>query len=212
MKKLFLFYSLLILASCKDKVNLFIAPVQTIDTSLSDSTKIAKEKFVIVPGKQIGNTEIGLDTEKLGSLGKPDFSDAAMGKAWLVWYKNGKEKSTKLMVYTTYKNNEMKEKVVSEIRINSDDFKTKNGIGVGSSFEIIKEAFPEISEFTKYRNQKTGKDVFIYDAPSSGIAFEFISLEGESATCNAVIVYDTSRKINTDYLLLLPERETKEGE
>lgn len=192
-----------------------MTPVQTIDTLLNDPTKADKDNFLIVPGDKIGSTSIGLDTEKLGSLGKPDFSDAAMGKAWLVWYdkKNASnQKQIKLMVYTTYKDSEMKEKVVSEIRVTSSQFKLKNGIGIGTSFETIKKEFPEIKEFTKYRNQRTGKEVFIYDAPSSGIAFEFISYEGESAQCIAIVIYDKRKTLNTDYLLLLPERETPQGE
>jgi len=116
------------------------------------------------------------------------------------------------MVYTTYKDSEMKEKVVSEIRINSNNFKTKDGIGVGSSFEAVHNKFPEIKEFSKYRNQRSGNDVFIYDANNTGIAFEFVSSGKGVAKCIAVIVYNRKKTLNTDYLLFLPERETPDGE
>ncbi len=145
MKKLLFISIALCLLSCKDKKNIVNAPVQTIDTLLNGTTKVHNEKLLIIPGEKIGTTSIGTNTESLTTLGKPDFSDAAMGKAWLIWYGKNTPKQTKLMIYTTYKDTEMKEKVVSEIRINSSDFKTKDDIGVGSSFETVHKKFPEIN-------------------------------------------------------------------
>jgi len=183
-------------------------PVEILQPIPADTT------FTIIPGVSVGETVLGNSTETLSVLGKPDFSDAAMGKAWLLWYKQIKEipKQVKWMIYTTYKDNELKEKVISEIRINSGEYKTESGIGAGTSFEVIQKEFPKITEFAKYKNQEINKDIYIYDVPGSGIAFEFISYEGDYAKCTAVIVYPKNKTLNTDYILFLPERELKKRE
>jgi hypothetical protein len=193
----------------------------TESTIIKDPAEILKparsadESFLIIPGASIGNMVLGNALNTLSSLGKPDFSDNAMGKGWHIWYgdnTDGNGKKTRLIIYTNYKDNEMKEKVVSEIRVNRGEFKTKNGIGAGMKFEVIQREFPQMVEFAKYRNQEIDKDVFIYDAPGVGIAFEFISYEGEYAKCTAVIVYPKDKTLNTDYILHLPERSLPDGE
>ncbi|RZK58182.1 MAG: hypothetical protein EOO91_08780 [Pedobacter sp.] len=61
----------------------------------ADSLKMdsADAKFLIVPGKSIGKFYLGQNVIELDSiLGKPDLSDAAMGKAWSIWYRGDTSK------------------------------------------------------------------------------------------------------------------------
>lgn len=204
----------ILLASCNEKKPEPTKPLQD-PVEITQTPPPQDDTYLIVPGTSVGGTMIGSPVETLSKFGKPDFSDSAMGKAWLVWYgddKNEKTRDSRLMVYTTYKNDELKEKVISEVRVTSGELKTKTGNGSGKNFEDIKKEFPELAEVAKYHNHRTNKDIYIYDAPSSGIAFEFVSYEGDYAKCVAVVVYDKSKKLTTDYIMNLPERVLPGGE
>ena len=135
MKKYLLLIIVMSCFSCQGKEKL-----EAIEPEIGVKDSIPKEKPVnlkIIPGKSIGNVLLEQNSEELDFLGEADLSDAAMGKAWLTWYStnskliNGK---TELNVYTTYKDNEMKEKVVRQIRITSPDFKTDSGVQTGMPF------------------------------------------------------------------------------
>lgn len=214
MKKSIILLLAITLVACNNK------KAETETTVVGDPIKIVKpaqpkdHSQLIVPGRSVGKIMLGNPTETLSVLEKPDFSDGAMGKAWLVWYDktDTSSKQTKLMIYTSYKDSELKEKVIAEIRINSGEYKTESGIGAGTSFEVIQKEFPKMKEFAKYKDQRLKKDIFIYDAEGSGIAFEFLSYEGDYAKCVAVIVYPKDKKLNTDYIMNLPERELPGGE
>ncbi len=65
--------------------------------------------WLIVPGQRIGETALGDDPQTLITrLGRPDASDAAMGKAWLVW--NGHRQGNTLAVFTAYADTSMRRK------------------------------------------------------------------------------------------------------
>jgi len=186
--------------SCSDKK---VKPIE--NTPVSDtvakpvSVKTTDEKQLIVPGKSIGLTHLGQNTETLASLGRPDFSDAAMGKAWSSWYsKDGKK--NELNIYTTYKDSEMKEKVIRLIRITSPEFKTEDGIATGSSLKTIQSDFPKAVLIGKYKD--TGESVEIYDAIDSGIAFEI-----KKGNCISIIVHETGKKATDEYITFHPDME-----
>lgn len=159
---------------------------------------------LIIPGTAIGGTAIEDDTSKLEVLGQPNHSDAAMGKAWMTWY--GKKTDTthnEMNVYTTYKDDELKEKVVRQIRITSPDFKTVEGINTESSFAEILKAFPNIKTVGKFDNIDTKIETTIYDDIQSGIAFEVRNPFGKSQCC-AIIVHEKGKKVTDDYIHLNP--------
>src|SRR5690606_20623318 len=67
-------------------------------------------RLLIVPGQSIGNISIGMNAGEIEKiLGKPDLSDAAMGKAWLTWFSKVSDTITgnELNIYTEYKDSEM---------------------------------------------------------------------------------------------------------
>jgi hypothetical protein len=85
------------------------------DTS---SVSDIESKLLIVPGKSIGKYFIGQNMVQVDSLkGKPDFSDAAMGKAWSIWYGKNKtgNKRNEIAIYSTYGDSTMSFKTVKQI-------------------------------------------------------------------------------------------------
>ncbi|AWI26932.1 hypothetical protein [Flavobacterium pallidum] len=163
-----------------------------------------KPELLITPGIAIGLTAIEDNTSKLETLGTPDQSDAAMGKAWMTWY--GKKTDTtrdELNIYTTYKDNELKEKVVRQIRVTSPDFKTKDGISTESSFAEIQQQYPKLQTVGKYDNSDTKIETTIYDDVASGIAFEIKNPYGNSH-CSAIIVHPKGKKVTDEYIYLNP--------
>ncbi|WP_146171781.1 hypothetical protein [Flavobacterium magnum] len=171
---------------------------ETIVATLPTTT--VKPEWLITPGVAIGLTAIEDDTSKLEMLGTPDQSDAAMGKAWMTWYgKKTDSMRDELNIYTTYKDNELKEKVVRQIRVTSAEFKTKNGISTESAFAEIMQAYPRLQTVAKYDNSDTKIETTIYDDVASGIAFEINNPFGKSR-CAAIIVHPKGKKVTDEYI------------
>lgn len=192
------------LAACTDKK---VTSVKSENEAASDTIttlitpKKTDIKLLIVPGTSIGLTVLGANTESLAVLGQPDLSDAAMGKAWMSWYSkkmDAKGSRSELMIATGYRDSEMKEKVIMEIRINSADFKTQMGNGTGQSLEMIQKEFPNLKAGLKYTNKDLKSEVQIYDAVADGIAFE----ADRNGKCIAVVVHPKLKEVNNEYLAL----------
>lgn len=202
-------YLLLIIVLCSFSCSGKKEAEQHVASFPSDTVRQARPKvnLVVVPGMSIGNVWLEQNTEKLGFLGDADLSDAAMGKAWLTWYSsnsklvNGK---SELNVYTTYKDNEMKEKVVRQIRVTSPDFKTADGIGTGMAFSEIQKLIPNLDYIGSFRNPGTSNPVELYDATTVGIAFE-IENTGSDKICIALIVHPKNRNVTEEYLYFHPD-------
>ena len=199
MKKIALALIGISLLSCSDK------KASAVETEKTDSIvkyippEIIDHQQLIIPGKSIGLTQLGQNAETLASLGKPDFSDAAMGKAWATWYsKDGQKKE--LNIYTTYKDSEMKEKVIRQIRITSPEFKTSEGIAIRKLLNDIQKSYPEIKLVGKYNAD--GKSIQLYDAMDSGIAFEI-----ENDLCIGIIIHEMGKKVTEEYITLHPDME-----
>ncbi|MCY1485327.1 hypothetical protein D3C87_327320 [compost metagenome] len=200
MKKIALALIGISLLSCSDKKASAVETEKTSDSIVKYvPPEIIDRKQLIIPGKSIGLTQLGQNAETLLSLGKPDFSDAAMGKAWATWYsKDGQKKE--LNIYTTYKDSEMKEKVIRQIRITSPEFKTSDKIATGKSLKDIQQSFPKVKLIGKYN--ANGKAVQLYDDADSGIAFEI-----ENDLCIGIIIHETGKKVTDEYITLHPDME-----
>ncbi len=160
---------------------------------------------LIVEGRSVGNVEIGMDDSKLEVFGKPDMSDAAMGKAWLTWYGKKPDEhnnKTQLNVYTTYKDTSMRSKTVQQIRTTSSFFETANGLHVYSAFNEIQEKFQKLKKAATYTDE--GRDIVLYDAQQQGIAFE-IATANNQQICTGIIVHKPGIKVTQVYLSLHPE-------
>ena len=203
MKKFSLLLIGICLASCLDKKT----TLETENDAVSTDTikyvqpKVTDNAYEIIPGERIGLTKLEENTETLSELGKPDFSDSAMGKSWATWISKDDE-NNELNIYSTYKDSEMKEKVVRQIRITSSKFKTPNEISTGKSLQEIQKAFSDIKLVAKYTDEKTKNLVEIYDSETNGIAFEFTKNE-----CAAIIVHTKGKKVTDEYITLHPNME-----
>ena len=203
MKKLALLLIGICLTSCSDKTT----NVETENNAISSDTikyvppKVTDNAYEIIPGERIGLTKLEENVENLSELGKPDFSDSAMGKSWSTWISKDGEKN-ELNIYSTYKDSEMKEKVVRQIRITSPKFETPEGISTGKTLQDIQKAFPDIKLVAKYTDEKTKSLVEIYDSESNGIAFEFTQNK-----CVAIIVHTKGKKVTEEYITLHPNME-----
>jgi len=213
MKNYIILSAAICLIACTEKKSEPIkAQNEVIADSITKSDTITKtllpkqtdSKLLIVPGTSIGLTALGQNAESLAVLGQPDLSDAAMGKAWMSWYSkktDDKGFKSELMICTGYKDSEMKEKVIKEIRINSPDFKTGNGNGSGQTLETIQHEFPNLKLVSAYNNTALKTEVQIYDEVNDGIAFE-IQQHGK---CIAVIVHPKQKPLSNEYIVLHPE-------
>ena len=180
-------------------------PVHTNDTTFIAQVDTSASNNVITPGKSIGKAVIGTNADSLELLfGKPDFSDAAMGKAWLTWYGKKRDEhnnKTQLDIYTSYKDTGMREKTVQQIRTTSSYFITENGLHVYASLDEIKQAFPSVIQIKQ--NGEDAKKFTVYDDIKDGIAFGIINLNGQQI-CRAIFVHTKGKKV-TDIYIGAPE-------
>ncbi|NUY79716.1 hypothetical protein HUK80_02320 [Flavobacterium sp. MAH-1] len=187
--------------SCK-KAEPEITPEITSIDSTSVIVESPKPQTDIVPGEKIGNIEIGMDSEKLQFLGTPDLSDAAMGKAWLTWYSANSEAVSgkyELNVFTNYKDDEMKQKVVRLIRVTSPDFHI-DSVSTGKTLATIENRFPKIRYTGGYPYDKTKESVELYDDQDGGIAFEFLN-----DSCIGIIVHPKEEDVSKYYRTFRPD-------
>jgi hypothetical protein len=171
--------------------NTIVTTDSTVKGDTSTTTSKKTDLLVITPGKSIGELNLGDDASTLiTKLGKPDLSDAAMGKAWTTWIakeKDAHNKLPELNVFTTYKDSNMRQQTVQLIRTSSADFTTDNGIHVYRALADIQKAFP-IKESGMFRKGKTHSNILIYDAEADGIAFEIVSVSNNKM-CTAIIIH-----------------------
>lgn len=198
MKKLLYIVLGAILVSCNGKKE----AEETAGTTDTLSVSKINPRLLIVPGKSIGNIAIEMNADSLQTiLGKPDLSDAAMGKAWLTWFSKVSDTVTgnELNIYTEYKNDGMTEKVVRQIRITSDEFLTADGIRTGKSLDDISTVFPKIKLIGHY-DTTTPIPVSVYDATDDGIAFET-----ENNICTGIIIHPKGRPVSEEYITFHPD-------
>ena len=204
--KNFIFIALLLFAACNGNLN----DQQQHTSSQSDSAAVVPDESsavidtakLIVPGASIGSVKIDEDAALLErQLGKPDSSDAAMGKAWLFWFgkKDAQNNTSELSIFTSYKDTSMNGKSVKLVRTTSSFFETGNGIKVSASFNNVKQQFT-IKRIGSY-TAKDGRSILLYDDETGGIAFEFA---GSEQTCSGIIVHQKNVPVLNTYLTFHP--------
>lgn len=160
------------------------------------------QRFLVVAGRSVGEIAIGADMEQVSQkLGKADAGDAAMGKAWGIWYGDDSTggQRNEVAVYSAYRDTSMQVKEVKQIRVTADKFKTADGFSLGTTLTALRSKFPDLRQVTSYVD--TTKDtVLVYDSNKSGISFEF--LKGKSV---ALTVHPEHVPVNGTYLTLHPE-------
>ena len=210
MKKCYFLFMLIVLCSCNGKKAKDIVISADTTTAIVEKPEVASE-FVIVPGERVGLTKIDQNAIELDSvLGTPDLSDAAMGKAWLTWYSKTNVDSGKyeLNIFTTYKDSEMKEKVVKQIRLTSPDFKLiETGLSTGHPKADFIAKYPDLKPVATYPKDETNIETQLYEIEDGGVAFEF-----ESDYCLSIIVFERDEKVTHYYRTFHPEMKLSNRE
>lgn len=167
---------------------------------------------VITPGTSIGKTFLDESPDTLIQLlGKPDYQDAAMGKAWLTWFGKKRDEhnnATELNVFLTYRDSSMSRKVVKQIRTTSAWFLLQDSLHVYSGFPQIREAFPHLHYTGQYR--EGNREFKIYDDLDQGVAFETVTAAGQTL-CTAILVHVPDQPLSSVYFPIhgdrVPSRE-----
>ncbi|RBL92558.1 hypothetical protein [Chitinophaga flava] len=150
-----------------------------------------KESFLIVPGVSIGMVSINEPAPQLDVLGKPDGGDAAMMKAWRLWYGRKKDGSLDsahvLAVFTAMRTQDTQ--YVKEIRVTSPEFKTAKGMGAGSTMADIRKAYPGLRLQRVYVSGNKSRRIEVYDDKKLGIAFETNQSRSRRPVCSMVVVH-----------------------
>jgi len=160
---------------------------------------------LIIDGESVGKIALGTDALTLKNiLGKPDMSDAAMGKAWTTWYGKKRDEhnnKTELDIYTAYKDTSMREQTVQQIRATSSFFVTADSIHVYSSLDEIKNKYA-VKKSAHYNSD--GRSITLYDDKHKGIAFEIASANTQNI-CVGIIIHPKDKSVNDIYIMLHPD-------
>ena len=153
---------------------------------------------LIIAGKQIGRIVIGMPADSLQPmLGKPDRSDAAMGKAWLSWYNKKRDEHNNrvsLDIFTAYADNTMEKKNVQQVRTTATNYSTDKGVKVYSDLANIQQQYPGVVNSGKYKELNSDRVFTLYDDLNSGIAFEIIEANNQQI-CIGIIVHIPGKKL-----------------
>lgn len=182
-------------AAKKDTVAIIPLPAGKPDSTYKQEARL------IVPGTGIGVTLLGENADSLmARLGKPDRTDAAMGKAWLIWT-SGHEpnQSHETAVFTARNMGVGKEESrVQVIRVTSSFFHTADSLQTGTSLQKIKQKMPGLQQIKTAPSSK-GSAIALYENTALGISFEM----NASGICTAILVHKTNKPVQV-YLPLQP--------
>ena len=170
-----------------------------------NDTENPKSVPLIIAGESVGKIMLGTDASTLQNiLGKPDMSDAAMGKAWTTWYGKNRDEhnnKTELDFYTAYKDTSMREQTVQQIRTTSSFFITNDSIHVYSSLNEVKNKYA-VKKAAHYNSD--GRVITLYDDKQKGIAFEIASANTQNV-CVGIIIHTKDKSVNDIYIMLHPD-------
>ena len=144
---------------------------------------------MIIPGNKLGSIRLNsLATAVYDSLGTPTSGDAAMQKSVSTWDSG----TDMLTIFSANDPNTSEGHLIKLVRSTTPNFKTKDGIGKGSSMADIEEKFKieKVGTFTE-----KGSDFTLYDT-QEGISFEFNS----ENTCTGIVIHNPEIQPGITYL------------
>ncbi len=162
--------------------------------------------LMIVPGKSIDKVFLGQDMQEVFKiLGNPNDGDAAMGKAWGIWFLRDSTDTKKgaLSVYSSYKDSTMVAKDVKQIVVSASNYRTDKGLRIGVSLDEIKAVFPNVKKAGVYLNTAKKDTLVVYDEEKEGIAFD-VRNKGDHFFTTAITVHPKNVSVNSTYLTIHP--------
>lgn len=149
------------------------------------------DSLMLVPGRSAGVFKLGESDSLIRQrLGKPDFSDAAMGKAVLMWYTDTGS-SYPLSIFTSRDMGNDETARVQQIRITSPDFETRDSIHVGVTLAEISNTYAKSLRIVEtYEENRATYSIYDTDA---GIAFEIDPTE----RCVAIIIHGVDNSMHS---------------
>ncbi|UYQ91248.1 hypothetical protein MKQ68_14230 [Chitinophaga horti] len=157
----------------------------------------ATAESLIVPGQSAGQLHINGDAAKATRLlGKPDSTDAGMGKLLAVWFSQHHRGDDLTAVYAERNMGVDETARIRMIRVTSPAYATAEGIHTGKSIADVRQHYQLTAEatFTHFDYRYT---VF---GTNEGIAFEINS----DSLLTGIIVRDTGRLAKKGYLPFHP--------
>lgn len=194
MKYIFFCSILVLLMSCRQSKNQNEeSSSQKTDSMTSITPENHSKNVLIVPGKRLGMVTLNQDAKPVfDHFGKPDTGEASMGKASATWHIKTNDQKSVLTIFTTRKMGVENFSRIKFVRTTSTVFKTKNGIGVGSTLKSIETQF-ELKKIGSFiENGKT----YSLEGTAKGIAFEI----GPDKKCHGIVVHPKNLKANETYI------------
>jgi hypothetical protein len=177
-----------------------------VDAGQQSEKATVDQSKLIVPGKSVGRLYLNQDMASVFEImGKADAGDAAMGKAWSIWYSkvSGKQTEDQIAVYSSYKDSTMSGKSAKEILVTAPDYRTQSGLRTGISLDSIQNVLPALKQVARYVNDSEHDTLDIYDDRRSGIAFG-VKRRAEKQISTAVYVHFPNESVNNTNLTIYP--------
>ena len=183
----------IVLASCGGRGDTACERTESAATELPQT--VSPETHTLVPGVSAGAFKLDEpDSSVHQQLGQPDHSDAAMGKAVLLWYTDSAGQYP-LSIFTARDMGNDETARIQQIRVTSPTFKTTESIHVGSTLTGIRDHY----QLTPVETYEKGGNTYSVYKSDKGIAFEV----GPGDSCTAIIIHHAKADVAT-YLPLRP--------
>jgi len=130
-------------------------------------------------------------------LGSADAGDAAMGKAWGIWYD---QKKDEIAIYSSYADSTAVKKDIKQIRVTSSSFVTAQHLRTGGKLVDFEKDFTDAKRLATYFDSKTKDSILIFDSRENGIGVEVVN-----NLIRAITVHPKGTAVNETYLSLHPE-------
>ena len=163
--------------------------------SISPESSMAKD-FRVIAGQSAGEFRLGQEVEKSGLsdyFGPANSVDAATCKSWSMWFP---QEDQEIDVYAACDSALNMQKSIQLIRLAGIAFISDKELTEKSDVQHVKRLYPAALE-EEYRDRE-GREVVLYDAVDSGIAFEVAENKIRS-----VILHAPGKKVSDYYLPFL---------
>ncbi|MBV7533771.1 hypothetical protein [Chitinophaga sp. sic0106] len=176
----------------------------TLHPAAVETIPVPDPTTLIMPGKRIGITVIQANADSLIKIiGKPDFSDAAMGTYLNTWYARHTDGIYQTSIFSQRNMGGPVEAIthVKSVYVTSPAFRTSNGLGPGTPMATIQNLYTLRNTGTFVKDKDS---LQVYEDLASGISFE----AGKDGVCKGVLVYAPQdsgaarRSVHSDWMFV----------